>query len=171
MHQHSSNLALCLESHFCNRPGLGNRKEGHPYLFPVDLPVRVLPSMMPRVIGDSIVQFLMLSPFHYCLGMSAASLAVVGNVTRDGKALWCPCPAPWDLAEDITTNSEQQVETHVLWEMIYVGVTLVVMFAVLLTGISSTSCFTFYRLHRLLSPFCRPPALIAPHRPSPPAIV
>jgi hypothetical protein len=127
--------------------------------------------MIPRVIGDSIVQFLMLSPFHYCLGMSAPSLAVVGNVTQDGEALWCPCPVPWDLAEDITTNSEQQVETQVLWEMIYVGVTLVVMFAVLLTGTSSASCFIFYRLHHLLSPFRHPPALIAHHRPSLPAIV
>ena len=127
--------------------------------------------MMPRVIEDSIVQFLTLSPFHYCLGMSAASLAVVGNVTQDDEALWCPCPAPWDLADDITTNSKQQVETHVLWEMIYVGVTLVVMFAVLLTGISSASRFIFYRLHHLLSPFRCPPTLIARHRPSPPTIV
>jgi hypothetical protein len=127
--------------------------------------------MLPRVIGDSIVRFLTLSPFHYCLGMSAASHAVVGNVTQDGEALWCPCPAPWDLVEDTTTNSEQQVKTHVLWEMIYVGVTLVVMFAVLLTGTSSASRFIFYRLRRLLSPFRRPPALIARHRPSPSAIV
>lgn len=66
--------------------------------------------------------------------MSTASLADAGNMMMEGETLWCPCPAPWEPVNDFTSNRELQEEPDsTMWQMVYVGVTLVVMFAVLLT--------------------------------------
>ncbi|KAL7547056.1 hypothetical protein ACHAWF_010378 [Thalassiosira exigua] len=63
---------------------------------------------------------------------------------------WCPCPSPWESSDmDLMTDasmdtgvlmghrrlqeSEEPKPQPVLWEMIYVGIVLVIMFAVLLT--------------------------------------
>ena len=73
--------------------------------------------------------------------------------------MWCPCPTPWEEeiyiedesllsyedytnfhrrlqeagSESTTTNTEEEAPVGSTWEMIYVGVVLVIMFGVLLS--------------------------------------
>ena len=100
--------------------------------------------------------------------------------------MWCPCPTPWEEeiyiedesllsyedytnfhrrlqeagSESTTTNTEEEAPVGSTWEMIYVGVVLVIMFGVLLSdrvGVSVVNYTDIY-LHinflLILSSFC-----------------
>lgn len=89
--------------------------------------------------------------------------------------MWCPCPTPWEeeiYIEDesllsyedytnfhrrlqeadgdgTTTNTEEEAPVGSTWEMIYVGVVLVIMFGVLLSdrvGVSLVNYTDIYIL-------------------------
>jgi len=90
--------------------------------------------------------------------------------------VWCPCPSPWEAARSALSSpsyyyddgmattinyhhrllQEEEAPQGETWEMIYVGIVLIVMFAVLLSDRIGVSVYILYEtisIH-LLIPCC-----------------